>query len=102
MNSSLHDDSPTCYNSYPERECFKIYLLQTIFFYFIFSNLDFYCHSKFLKQVHKRLKPDLQEQSRGNEKTCPVIYWVVTLHEYWYYWQTQNLLNHEKSGLPQV
>lgn len=47
------------------------------FFYFIFSNLDLYCHSKFIKQVHRHPKPDLQEQSRGNEKTCPVICWVL-------------------------
>lgn len=50
---------------------------QPFFFYFIFSNLDLYCHSKFIKEVHRHPKPDLQEQSRGNEKTCPVIYWVL-------------------------
>lgn len=99
VNNFLHDDSPTCYNSYTERESFKIYLLQTVSFYFIFSSLNLYCHSKFSIFSLQHLKPDFQEQSRGNEKPCPVIYWALTLQEHWYYWQTHNLLNHEPYGL---
>lgn len=48
------------------------------------------------------VKPDLEEQSRGNEKSCPVIYWAVIFHEHWYYRQTHNLLKHEQSGLLQI
>lgn len=45
------------------------------FFHFIFSNLDLYCHSKFIKQVHRHPKPDMQEQSRGNDKnmSCDLL-----------------------------